>query len=98
MAGDKQARECPYFECGNTPDALKARFSKKLGLGGEEVNAGVLAQEYPDIIALMWVLESEQKNKKKPEESKSNILAFFGSEEAEPEVVPEEPLLEDEGG
>jgi hypothetical protein len=98
MAGDEQARHCPYFECGNTPDVLKATFSKKLGLGGEEVKSGALAQEYPDIIALMWVLESEQKNKKKPDEPKSNILAFFGSEESEPEVVPEEPLLEDEDG
>lgn len=97
MGGDVQAKSCPYFECINTPESLKNEFGKTLGLGGEEIQTGVLAQKYPDVMALMWVLDTEQKNKKTPEFNQPNILAFFGSE-GEPESVPVEPLLEDERG
>jgi hypothetical protein len=96
MGGDQQARECPYFAGCHTPDSLKADFSKKLGLGGEEVVAGVLAQEYPDIVALMWMMGTPKKsgNKETVPEGAS-ILAFFGSNPEEPDSVPEEPLLEE---
>jgi len=90
MGGDLQARDCPFFESLHSVDSLKEAFNRKLGLGGEPVQAGVLAQEYPDIIALMWVLDSEKKRTEgggEGEDSKpllkEGILAFFGAEELE---------------
>ena len=97
MAGEAQARECPYFGGCNTPESLKSEFSKKLGLGEDVIQAGALAKDYPDLIALMWVLGTAGKsNGKKPEEPQSNILAFFGSDDVDLDDVSDDPLLDEE--
>lgn len=96
MGGEVQARACPYFGCCNSPETLKDEFSHKLGLGEGETQAGVLAKEYPDIIALMWVLGTGKQNGATPPESESNILAFFGSDDIETGSISDEPLLDEE--
>lgn len=95
MAGDKQAVECPHFECKNTPESLKEEFSVKLGLNGEAIEPGVLAQEYPDVIALMWVLDTEKKSKKVEDSPKVDVLALFGTEAVAEIPENDNPLLED---
>jgi len=96
MGGERQAQKCPYFGCCNTPDTLKDEFSNKLGLGAAETQAGVIAKEYPDIIALMWVLGNGKQNGDVPADSESNILAFFGSDDIDTGLVSDEPLLDQE--
>lgn len=83
MGGEEQARGCPFFECSHTPESLKTEFSQKLGLGDSEVHAGILAKEYPDIIALMWVLGTPQPNDHPSNVSENSILAFLGSDSLE---------------
>lgn len=97
MGGERQAAECPYFEAGRSADDLKDEFNQKMGLNGEApVEIGYIAQEYPDVAALLWVLGPRKPaNVKEPEEEKNeaNILAFFGDGE-DLEEVPERPLVE----
>lgn len=97
MAGEDQARECPYFCEGRSAEDLKDEFNRKLGLDGSEIQIGFIAKEYPDVAALMWALgPSKKANTKEPEEDEEGILAFFGEQTPEPEEVPERPLVEDE--
>lgn len=98
MAGDEQAEQCPFFECRHTASTLKSGFRAKLGLDGSPVKIGVIASEYPDVAALMWVLGPDKDaNTKAPEEKPENILAFFGDgEEEEPASLPERPLVEED--
>jgi hypothetical protein len=97
MGGDEQAQECPYYEGCHSPESLKAEFTRKLGFGDNQTSSGQLAQEYPDLIALMWVLGTAKKkngaDNSMPEGD--GILAFFGSDVEEPDEVPDEPLLEE---
>jgi hypothetical protein len=96
MGGDEQAKGCPYYAGCHTPESLKADFNKKLGLDGEPVASGALAQEYPDIVALMWVMGTPKKNGAVDVEPEgASILAFFGSDPEEPDTVPDQPLLEE---
>jgi hypothetical protein len=83
MGGEEQARGCSFFECSHTPESLKTEFSQKLGLGDSEVHAGILAKEYPDIIALMWVLGTPQPSDHQSNVSENSILAFLGSDSLE---------------
>jgi len=97
MGGDRQAADCTFFQDRNSAEELKDEFNRKLGIdGGAPREIGYIAQEYPDVAALLWVLgPSKDTNKEEPEpESESNILAFFGDVE-EPDEVPERPLVED---
>ena len=81
MGGDQQAQECPFFECMNTADSLKEEFSEQLGLDGVPVAKGVLARDYPDVAALLWVLgPGESMRSQKEDEPSPNILAFFNEE------------------
>ena len=84
MAGEEQARKCSYFQCRHTAEQLKDSFKGKLGLGEKGVHPGALAQEFPDVVALMWVLDSEQQEPK-VSDSSNGILAFFGSEDEDSE-------------
>jgi len=97
MAGEVQARECPYFEGCHSAEDLKDEFTRNLGLDGSPVNIGVIAKEYPDVAALMWALGPDKKmdTKAPAEPGDSGILAFFGESLEEPDVVPERPLVED---
>jgi hypothetical protein len=97
MAGDRQAAECPYFHHRKSGEDLKDEFKSKLGLDGSTVNIGLIAKEYPDVAALMWALgPGKNVDRKAPSDSKGpGILAFFGENIEEPDVVPERPLVED---
>lgn len=100
MGGDEQAANCPYFQAAKTAKVLKEEFNHSLGLDGESpVQIGIIAKEYPDLAALMWVL-GPQKNMRTglPEEDEDgSILAFFGDDSDElDDSVPERPLVEDE--
>lgn len=53
--GLTQARDCQDFDCANTKENVQADF--KLFLQTSEV--GAIAARYPDIAALMWVLNGE---------------------------------------
>jgi hypothetical protein len=92
MAGDQQAEECPYFDCLHTPKMLKESFDKRLGLEGDRVEVAQIAEEFPDIAALLWVLgPSDEKNTPLvPEERSSNnsVIAVFG-EDIEEESLDE---------
>lgn len=98
MGGERQAGECPFFEPNRSAENLKEEFNRKLGLNGEDpVEIGYIAQEYPDVAALLWVLgPGKPANVKEPPEppNEANILAFFGDgEDVGP--VPERPLVEE---
>lgn len=98
MGGDQQAAKCAFFQERHSAEALKDEFNRKLGIdGGTPREIGYIAQEYPDVAALLWVMgPAKHSNKEKPEpEPESNILAFFGDGE-EPEEIPERPFVEDE--
>jgi hypothetical protein len=56
MGGMKQAESCPYFTLRYEAEILKDMFASRLGLDGTEVEFSFLAKEYPDVIALLWVL------------------------------------------
>jgi len=47
------APECPKFEFALDPDELKAAFRERF----DASSIGEIAAEYPDVAALMWVLE-----------------------------------------
>lgn len=97
MAGDEQAQECPFFACRQTASSLKEDFKAKLGLDGSPVQIGVIASEYPDVAALMWVMgPGKNVDKNDPEDAQESILALFGSDAfEEPETLPRRPLVED---
>ena len=96
MAGDRQARECSFFDCKHVVEDLKESFKRKVGLDGSEVNMGVLAKEYPDVAALMWALSPARKTPQREESrsEQSGIFAFFGDQTDEPDDIPEVPFAE----
>lgn len=97
LGGVSQAKRCPYFENRHTAEKLKAEFAKKLGLDGSPVSLGDLAREYPDIVALNWVLGQHRKdtNQETSVEGPGNLLVLMpGDSLEEPENLPEQPLLE----
>ena len=51
--GLDKARECPYWEPVKTKDQIKAEFGALIS--GDR---GVLAGKYPDVAALLWVLDA----------------------------------------
>ena len=51
-----RARQCPHFESKFDPDVIKAEFQAEL----ETLDAGELAYRYPDVFALMWVLDMDE--------------------------------------
>lgn len=51
-----RARQCPKFEAKHDPQEIKAEFQSFL----EEATPGELAYQYPDIHALLWVLEDDR--------------------------------------
>lgn len=93
MAGEKQAQECPFFECGKDAKELKEEFKNRMGLGKEVVPIGVIAKEYPDVAALKWALDPGKTDPEEPEEADTSILAIFGED---PQNLPDRPLVEDE--
>jgi hypothetical protein len=52
----EKAGSCPYFECKNTKDSLKSAFVSFL----RHANRAEVAERYPDLAALLWVLEMER--------------------------------------
>ena len=98
MAGDKQASDCPFFECRYTAADLKKRFKNKLGLGEEIVPIGLIAKEFPDIAALKWCLDPGKTDTEEPEGEQPDILALLGDKAEEPEIIPERPLVEENDG
>jgi len=55
-----QARQCDRFAPEATPDEIKSRFERFLAAAETSGNAqaiGTLAYHYPDLAALLWVLE-----------------------------------------
>jgi len=51
--GVEQAKRCPYWEPRRGKEDVRAEFRSTLESG----NLGVIAAEFPDTAALMWVLE-----------------------------------------
>lgn len=98
MGGERQAAECPVFQAHKSAEELKEEFNDKLGIeGGPPKEIGYIAQAYPDVAALLWVLGPGQGvNVGAPSEENGepNILAFFddGKEVGD---IPERPLVED---
>jgi hypothetical protein len=53
--GQRQARNCPLWQPKSDKDAIKAEF-RRLMSG----NRGEIAARYPDVAALMWVLDGAE--------------------------------------
>ena len=51
--GSERARECPLWEPLQTKEQIKADFKELL----QNPDRGVIAAQYPDIAALLWVLD-----------------------------------------
>jgi len=64
MGGVKQAESCTYFSIRFDVDELKKQFASRLGIDGTDVEFSFLAKEFPDVIALLWVLGDEQPSEK----------------------------------
>lgn len=97
LGGLELAQKCPYFEHKHTAEALKRQFAARLGLDGSPISLGDLARDFPDVVALMWVLGS-QKNEKDPETplvKNSSLVVLMPSGTEEPEDLPDDPFLEE---
>lgn len=51
VGGNKLARRCPCFAAKRTPEGIKEEFQEFL-----KGDVGAIAEKYPDVVALMWVL------------------------------------------
>lgn len=56
LDGAEQARICPMWKAVRTKEAVKREF-RKLILQGDK---GVIASRFPDIAALLWVLDTDE--------------------------------------
>lgn len=83
LGGLRQSRSCPYFEHRASAQDLKQEFVKKLGLDGSPVSLGELARDYPDVVALNWVLGAHKEAKEGPADKpgETNHLLILMSEE-----------------
>jgi hypothetical protein len=54
VGGSLLAKRCRFFRARETAEEIKAEFSESL----KKDALGVIAAKYPDIAALMWVLEA----------------------------------------
>jgi hypothetical protein len=61
QAGIDQAQGCPHFEARFEAGDLKQMFDTIIGLDGTPVNAAQMSRDYPDIMALTWVLGGKVK-------------------------------------
>lgn len=77
----KQARQCPKFTPQTVSEELKDSFESLVEYSEESGDLGPLASEYPDLAALLWVLEEFEPSQK-------------NDTEQEP-VVPEEALQDE---
>lgn len=50
--GEQIASQCPFFQSCNNPDDLKVEFDDFV----ESASKQELAQEFPDLVALLWTL------------------------------------------
>lgn len=58
FGGEKVARECPFFTCKKTAEELKEAFQSSVRKAIDNQQAmGLLAHRFPDVAALMWVLD-----------------------------------------
>lgn len=57
--GEERARMCPLFESAGNKDSIKQEFNEFLATA----DLAVIAKEYPDLAALMWVLQEEIPNR-----------------------------------
>lgn len=67
--GVQQAKECPFWEAVSTKDEIKDAFSDLIHSG----DRGRIAIEYPDVAALMWVLDDG--------DGDTNLLDILAEEE-----------------
>jgi len=90
QAGITQAQRCPHFEPRFDAADLKAMFDTIIGLDGTPVDAEQMARDYPDIMALTWVLGDARKTVQP-----IPVADHFDEDEVtEPDELPEQPLME----
>lgn len=56
LDGAEQARDCPWWTALRSKDAVKQEIQKLLLQG----DRGLIASRYPDIAALLWVLDTDE--------------------------------------
>lgn len=56
LDGTTQARDCPYWQPIRSKETVKKELQKLLLQG----DRGVIASQYPDIAALLWVLDTDE--------------------------------------
>jgi len=78
FGGVALANRCPYFELKTDVDTLKRQFQSKFSGG---VSLGDIARDYPDVVALMWVLETgtEEPSQTNADQHTSNLALFMNS-------------------
>lgn len=81
FGGDVRAGKCPYFDCVRSKDEIKQDFNAFL----YDASLPEVAEKYPDMAALLWVLEEDSPPALPPEVEDSED----GS--VEPSPPPEEP-------
>jgi hypothetical protein len=84
-------KTCPSFKPGATAEEIKEGFRSLV----ENPERGVLALEYPDLAALLWVLDDDDVVPEVPDESAEEILVDL--DENPVENVEDEPQGVEEG-
>jgi len=86
------ARACSFFQPRSTPEALKELFHLQLEsllAQAQHGQPGYLAHHYPDVAALLWVLEED------PQQTTALRLL---EEEHDPNAAPSDPPSEGSAG
>lgn len=86
--GDRAA-QCQFFECVHTKEQIREDFNNFLESG----DRGLIAEKYPDMAALLWVLDMDRpESEPEPESSPESSHESTPSPESEVPTQSEEPL------
>lgn len=87
MGGFRQAQDCPFFRCRNTPEGIKRSFDQRIGIDGSPIDLAILGRDYPDVMALYWVLSTKDGGESigldPEEESADPMFLLDGGDDAE---------------
>ena len=78
FGGEPSAKDCPWFEPRQSRDEIKVEFRALLN----QSSRGVIAAAFPEVMALLWVLDSEN-DASDWEEVVDNALALSSEDDEE---------------
>jgi len=91
LGGDSRAAKCPYFACSRTKETLREGFDGFLS----DASLPEIAERYPDMAALMWVLEEDAPPPVPPSEESEVDESPAEIPKEEPSPVESEPDSEE---